>query len=211
MRLFWPVLLAVLILAGGIRFFALGLEDYWLDELHSMANSAGRRDEFENLSYGVILPHVDHATDLTERSTAAAVWRTLRHDSHPPVYFWLLLGWRRLFGDGEAAVRALPVVFSILSIIPVALVFRQWGKPMVGLCAALFLALAFTHIQMAQENRPYSLSILLVSCGWYSLSRVELWARDEPVDQQTPLGAVLPPGGATRTWPCTAFASISPC
>ena len=230
---FWIGLGGILLLAAGVRFYRLGEEDYGLDELYSMASSAGRRAEIEAKPYGRIIRPVGRPADLGLHSTAAEVWRTTtRHDTHPPLYFLVLYYWRRLVGDGETAVRSLAVVFSVLSIVPVALMGRKTrsserqaeargyranarnvtyqpripigAEPRAGdsvrafdpgpftvtehlpvaaapgsdcirasLLAGLLLALAYSHIWMAQENRQYSLSILLISCGFALLAAGE--------------------------------------
>jgi len=164
---------AVLALALGVRLYHLGTEAFWQDEIHSMYNSACARGPVERLPHGVILRDVPRYSDLTERSSFLGVWRTMDDDSHPPVYFMLLLLWRRLVGDDEAAVRFMPLVFSVLSIIPVALAVRELGLRRTSPMLALILALSFCHINMAQENRPYSLSGLLVNVSFYLLVRME--------------------------------------
>jgi len=179
-RTFAAGLLAILAVAALVRFYKLGQQDFWLDELHSMANSAGRRAELEAIPFGQIIQSGEQPTELRDGSTITSVWTTMRHDSHPPVYFLLLWGWRRLWGDGEAAIRSLPVVFSVLSLIPVALIFRDFQRAATGLFAALLLSLSHTHVWMAQENRPYSLSILLTSFGYFFLVRGEACWKDAP-------------------------------
>ena len=169
LRSFWVPLLGILLVASAVRFAGLGADDYWLDELHSLANSAGKRAAFEDVPYGVIFRDVDRSTDLDSGSTCGAVWETLRNDSHPPTYFLLLLGWRKWFGDSEMAVRSLAAAFSVLSLLPVAMLLRTLGRPREGLYAALLLAVAFAHIQMGQQNRQYSLSILFVGCSYLML------------------------------------------
>jgi len=164
---------AVLALALGVRLYHLGTEAFWQDEIHSMYNSACARGPVERLPHGVILQDLPRYSDLTERSSLVAVWRTMDDDSHPPVYFMLLLLWRRLVGDGEAAVRFMPLIFSVLSIVPVALAVRELGLRRTSPMLALILALSFCHINMAQENRPYSLSGLLVNVSFYLLVRME--------------------------------------
>lgn len=171
-------LLAATALASGLRLYGLGDEAYWIDELHSMANSAGRRVEFEALPHNVILEAAPRFPDLTSDSSLSAAWRTMEHDTHPPIYFGLLLAWRWLLGDGEFAVRLLPVLFSVLSIIPVALILVEYGQPRPSLWVALLLAVAFSHIHIAQENRPYSLGLLLVSISYWALVKMEVgWDR----------------------------------
>lgn len=188
-------------LAAVLRLYQLGTQDYWLDELHSMANSAGRRAELEAIPFGKIERSAGRATDLNEGSSIASVWRNMRHDSHPPVYFILLYCWRGLWGDGEIAVRCLPVLFSILSLLPLLQILANPPNEYRSECttpcrdsianwAGVFLAFSATHIWMAQENRPYSLAILLTSCCFLAVIRGETaWAS---------------PGG-TRKWLLAAF------
>ena len=40
----------------------------------------------------------------------------LRQDGSPPLYYLLLHGWLTLFGDGEAAARALSLVFAAITV-----------------------------------------------------------------------------------------------
>ena len=164
-------LLIVLVVAAGVRLYGLGEPDFWLDELHSMANSAARRVEFETPILGTVLEFSSGATELTGKSTWSSVWRGMRDDSHPPTYFLLLQSWRRLVGDGEFAVRLLATLFSVLSLVPVALMLRAFGLPRQGLAAAAFLAVAFTHIRYAQDNRPYSLAMLLLGISFWTFAR----------------------------------------
>ena len=35
----------------------------------------------------------------------------LRHDGHPPLYYWLLHGWMAVFGESDRSVRALSGIF----------------------------------------------------------------------------------------------------
>lgn len=172
------MMILVFILAGGVRFSTLGQEDYWLDELHSMASSAGKRGEFELFSYGKILQKPALSTGLDQDSSMRSVWGAMRHDSHPPTYFVMLLWWRRLWGDGELALRSLSAGFSVLSILPVALLMWFTGRQRAGLFAGLLLALSYSHIQMAQQIRPYSLSILVTGFSYLALVMAEdRWAR----------------------------------
>jgi len=167
----------VLVLAAGLRLYRVDAEAFWQDEIHSLYNSAGARGPLQNMPHGVILKGLPRHTDLTDASTALSVWRTMDHDSHPPLYFLLLLAWRRLVGEGEAAIRLMPVIFSVLSIVPVALVAKELGARRASAILALILALSFCHINMAQENRPYSLSGLFVNLSFYLLVRMEgRWA-----------------------------------
>jgi len=202
----WRSLVAwcfVLGVAAFIRFYQLGAEDYWLDELHSLVNSAGQRAELEAIPHSVILRDIPRYSEPTAGSGIGAVWRTMAHDSHPPVYFVLLRVWRGMLGDGESATRSLSALLSVLSIIPLALIVGRWedrrivpysgtytrlhlrlvsgqqaplSPPLVrgeGLGAATVAALAFSNIHMAQQARPYVLGMLFVTLCAWLLSE---WA-----------------------------------
>jgi mannosyltransferase len=85
----------------------------------------------------------------------------LRKDGSPPLYYLLLHGWMRVAGTGEAATRALSLVFALLAV-PVA----WWtGRAVFDRRAAAVAAAAaatcpfLTHY--AQETRMYSLVALL--------------------------------------------------
>ncbi|MCH8147282.1 MAG: glycosyltransferase family 39 protein [Planctomycetes bacterium] len=171
---FMFALLGVLVGATALRLYGLGGPDYWLDELHSLANSAARRAEFESPGYRTILDFSRGTTELSAESTWSAVWRGMRNDSHPPTYFLLLQSWRKLVGDGEFAVRLLPTIFSILSLVPFALILREYRRPMVGVAVAAALAGTFCHIRYAQDNRPYSLALLLLGLSYWTFVKMQL-------------------------------------
>ena len=174
-------LLAILLLAAGLRCYHLGAEGYWIDELHALIDSAARQPELAELPHDVILPHAPQLTALSPDTTALDVWRTMRHETHPPLYFVLLHGWRRVVGDSEAAVRALPAALSVLSLLPVFLMLRAAGRPRAGVLTALLLAGAFSHGYLAQQNRQYSLALLAIGCVLWTWQEADArWSASRP-------------------------------
>jgi len=169
------VLISAVVLAGGLRLHGLGEEDYWFDELHSMLNSAGTQAEFLAIEHGVIIEEVPRLTKLIPGTGAGDVWDAMEcaTQTHPPLYFTLLHLWRRGFGDGEFSCRLPSVLFSILSIIPVFLILRTCGKTRAGAAAAILLAISFSHILVAQQNRHYSLALASVGFSFWFWSRLE--------------------------------------
>ncbi len=151
----------------------LHVHDFWLDEFHSLINSAAHRGAFRALPEDEFLRDVPRYTDLGSESSVASVWRGMRCDTHPPTFFVLLYGWRRLFGTGEVAVRLPAAIFSVLSILPIAVILRRCGHAAAGLAAALLLGFAHSHIAMGQQARPYSLAMLLVGVGYWLLIVME--------------------------------------
>ena len=71
-------------------------------------------------------------------------------DPNTGLYYALLDGWMRIFGDGEVAVRSLGAIAAVLAVPVVALLgIRLFGRR-AGLAAGLVLALNAFFIQYAQ-------------------------------------------------------------
>lgn len=176
-HLVWIGLLLAVVAAGVVRCNGLGAEDFWFDELHTLADSAARRGELEALPHGVVLRGVPRFTDLTPASTLASVWRGMAEDAHPPLYFVITHAWRRWFGDTEGAVRSLSVLCSLLTFIPLALLLggTSWRR----FSAAVLVVMTFSYadVFMAQQARPYALAMLPVCWASFLLLRMESrWA-----------------------------------
>lgn len=162
-------LLAAAALALALRLHGLGLPGPWLDEVHSLANSAARRAELERLPRNRILDSNAAATCLQPSTGAADVWRGMRSDTHPPAYFELLWLWRRLVGSRPFQARLLSVLVSLGALLATAATLRALGEASAGSLAAFLMAAAFLPLQMAQNIRPYSLSLALVSAAALAL------------------------------------------
>ena len=81
-------------------------------------------------------------------------------EEHPLLYYFLLWGWMRLFGESPGAVRTLSVLISLgVLFITWRLVYESFG-PRIGLLAVLFVAFSPFQIHYAQEARMYGLLTL---------------------------------------------------
>lgn len=134
----------VLLLALGLRGYRLGGQSLWADEGNSLA--------------------------LAQASLADIAARTAL-DIHPPLYYWLLHGWRRLAGDSEVALRLLSVFASVLLVAVSYQLGRRVGGRRIGLLSAGLVSLSPFQIYYAQETRMYALLAL-----WAGLT---LWAAAE--------------------------------
>src|SRR5919107_2404971 len=132
-----PALLATLglLMAGSLLIRLSGLESgYWIDE-------------------GIAVGIASHSlTDIPG---------TLSMDGSPPLYYLLLHGWMGLVGEGEAATRALSLIFALIAV-PVA----YWAGNAIfdrrtGVLAAVGVAACPFLNYYAQETRMYSLVVLL--------------------------------------------------
>lgn len=144
-RVALPLLLVVL-LALGLRLFAIDRQDIWGDEAFSIWLSS---------------------QPLAEVVAGGA-------DTHPPFYPFLLAIWLRLAGSGPLAARALSAYAGTL-IVPTVYVlarrlFAACGEDAmraIALLAALLAALSPALVYYAQETRMYGLVTLLAAASVY--------------------------------------------
>ena len=166
------VLGLILLVALFIRVRGLGAESFWTDELFGIVESSG---------YSIVIwpppgPAPMGALRHVRLEDARPIWRipgAMRWDNHPPLYYVLLRLWREAFGEGEAAVRSLSVVASLLSILVLFDAVRVLSGTTAALWAAALLTLAAPDVFFAREGRPYALSILLLLIAASSLARLE--------------------------------------
>lgn len=142
-----PRLLVVLLIGTGLRFYQLGHESLWTDELLTL--------EFVTRWSGV-----DLLVNLPQAQP------------HLPVYYLLLDAWVAVAGTSETALRAPSAVFGILAILAMYSVGARLLGHEAGLLAAVLLAVSPFHIRFSQEVRMYSLLVLLTLVSVYGLLRV---------------------------------------
>ncbi len=90
----------------------------------------------------------------------------LRHDGHPPLYYWLLHGWMAVFGESDRSVRALSGVFAVLALPLMWLAGRRVGGRTVAWLALVLLALNPWAFRYATEARMYSMVVVLALAGY---------------------------------------------
>ncbi len=142
------LLVAVLLLAFGLRVHNLEVQSFWNDE----GNSAR----------------------LSERSILLIIEGTAS-DIHPPLYYLLLNQWRKLVGDSEFGLRSLSLFAGLLTV-PLTFVLgkklehrvaqrRHRGAQrdgwLLGLVAAALIAINPGLVYYSQEARMYALLGLL--------------------------------------------------
>ena len=126
------------VLAGAaLRFYGLGGRDFWFDESCTFI-------------YVRSLFCWPDTSDL------------LRESTNLPYYF-VLRGWVAVFGESEAAYRALSAFCATLTIPVLSLAARRLGGPPAGVVCAVVVALHPLHVYYAHEARAYALWVLLLS------------------------------------------------
>jgi len=127
-------LLLILALASILRVAGLGKQSLWYDEGVS--------------AYLATLP----LSDLTAWTAG---------DIQPPLYYYLLWGWARIFGYSESALRGLSLLFSLLTVPLGWYAGRRFFSKRAGMLAGLIFATSPLYIWYAQEARNYALLTLL--------------------------------------------------
>jgi len=134
--------LTVLGLALALRFYRLDAQSLWADEGTSVA--------------------------LAPRSLIQ-IARDASHDIHPPLYYFLLHYWVRLFGTTEVAVRSLSAILGTALVAATYALGRRLFNSRLGLTAAFIAALSPFQIYYSQETRMYILATLLGTLSFLAL------------------------------------------
>ncbi len=141
----WFVIFLTLV-GGWLRALLIGTKGMWLDETFSvwLAN------------------HNIH--DMLQ-------W-IIRIDQHPPLYYLLLHYWVAHFGETPYYARLLSALFGTVTIPVIYLIGKRISGALVGLAAAVFLALSPSNLYYAQETRMYTFLTFNAGVAIYALVRL---------------------------------------
>jgi len=135
------VLLVVVISLGALlRIAKLGSESLWLDEAYSI---------------------------YTSQESLPVIVQETSGDVHPPLYYFALHYWIKLFGISEFATRFLSVVFGVIAIAAIYQLATLLFDRLTGLFSAALLAWSHFNIEFSQEARMYELLALLSLGSFY--------------------------------------------
>jgi len=160
----------ILLLAAALRFYRLAGQSLWSDEGNSVA--------------------------LAQVGLAEIAARTAL-DIHPPLYYWLLHFWIRLFGQSEVAVRSLSAVAAVLLVAVIYQVGMRLFDRRAGLMAAFIASVSPFQVYYAQEARMYALLALLGALTVWATVEWVLPGNEE--QEQDPKGFPKPLGSAKRS------------
>lgn len=134
-RHFWAIVALILVVALLFRLPGLATRSLWIDELF---------------------------TEWFAARPFSELWTEVpKFETHPPFYYSALKLWTWLFGNSELGLRSLSVVFSLATVLVVALsgaLLKAGGQGRAaGLLGAALLAVNYASIREAQNARPYAL------------------------------------------------------
>jgi len=139
-RIALPVLL--LIAAAVPRFWQIGRESYWYDEVVTV--------------------------EVARSSQVIATLKTM-DASRAPLHPLILHVWISWFGEAEGATRTLSALFGLVTVAVVFAIGRKIGGSSAGCWAMAFAAMSPLLVQYDRETRMYSLLSLLTCLAWWNL------------------------------------------
>ena len=142
------LLVLILALAAGLRFYALAGQSLWSDEGNSAA--------------------------LATRSFLQ-IARDAANDIHPPLYYWLLRLWTLAFGASEVGLRSLSAALGVGLVLVIFELGQRIFNRTTGLGAAFIAAIAPFQVYYGQEARMYMLlaleTALAAALFWWLVSQ----------------------------------------
>ncbi|MBN2185783.1 MAG: glycosyltransferase family 39 protein [Candidatus Krumholzibacteriota bacterium] len=141
----WTILAAIIIVAFILRFFRLGHQSFWVDEMMTIGS-------------------------YSSPPAPVTYWKKLLWDMHGPLYSLIMHFWS-LASTSESWLRAPSAVAGVLSVFFIYRWIRMIGSESAALAGALILALNPFHIYYSQELRFYSLLTMFLILSMIAFSR----------------------------------------
>jgi hypothetical protein len=132
------LLATIMLIAGGVRIFHLGYFSMWFDEAASW--------------------HL-------ARLPIAKIVELAKIDNTPPLYHILLHYWLKIIPDNDFWIKIPAMLFGLIAVFLTYRLGKELFSPQVGILASLITALSFNQVHYSQENRMYSLQVLLALCS----------------------------------------------
>ena len=150
------VLLVTVALAAAVRFWRLGAQALWYDELVT--------------------------TQVAARPIGDLLSAVAQREGTPPLYPLVTWAWVRLFGDSDVAIRSLSAVVGTATVpVMYALASRVVGTRRSARVAALLIAVSPMAVWYSQEARAYALLLFLGALSLLFVARaIETRARPAP-------------------------------
>jgi mannosyltransferase len=143
-RIFWIIICIIVILGAVLRVYGLTRQSLWLDEANGIR--------------------------IAEKSFSQII-SELKEDVSPPLHYFMLHIWIKIFGPGELSTRVFVAIFGILLIPAIYYVGSSLFNREVGLISAFIASIAQFHVRYSQEVRMYSMLALLGLLSTYFLYR----------------------------------------
>ena len=128
------LIFVILLTAVALRFYKIGSQSLWIDEVYTFMNSSGP------LSEVIFEPRTEYKT--------------------PPLYY-MIEHFALQFGNGELVLRFPSVIFGSFSIILFYLVLSSLFDGKTSILGTIMMAISPFHVWYSQEARAYALLLFL--------------------------------------------------
>lgn len=164
----YTLLLAILLLGLGLRFWHLDSKPLWLDEVLSALFTMGRSYQDIPREQFFLLTALDQLFSLKPGTTCPQIAQTIVTQSvHPPLFFCLMHRWLNLLQPHTEnwvwAIRSLPALFGVGAIGASYYLNRIAFSKSAGLASAALMAVSPFAVYLSQEARHYTLPMLLIT------------------------------------------------
>ncbi len=142
------ILFGLVLLGFILRVYNLDFQSLWVDEIHTMIESAPQ------MPLGKLFDYLKY------------------HDQHPPLFYFLERILFSVFGTSAIVARSLSAVAGTLCIWVMYLLGRELYNKRVGIIAAFFTSINYFCIYYSQEARSYMLAFLFVCLSFLFLIKL---------------------------------------
>jgi 4-amino-4-deoxy-L-arabinose transferase-like glycosyltransferase len=140
-------LIGILAIASFLRFYHIGFQSAWLDEVHTLKES-------------------DPILSLSEFHQTI-----MFREGIPHFYFLIVRAFSEVFGSNIVSARTPSALAGITTVLVVYLLGKELYGKRAGIIAALLLTVNVFHVEYSQEARSYALLALLTATAFYFLLR----------------------------------------
>lgn len=172
------LLLAILLLGLGLRFWHLDSKPLWLDEVLSALFTMGRSYQDIPREQFFPLTALDQLFTLQPTITCPQIAHTIATESvHPPLFFCLMYRWLNLLRPNAEnwvwAIRSLPALLGVGAIGASYYLNRVAFSKSAGLASAALMAVSPFAVYLSQEARHYTLPMLLITLALAGLVQMQ--------------------------------------
>ncbi|PSB19061.1 hypothetical protein C7B76_07720 [filamentous cyanobacterium CCP2] len=176
--LHYAVLVAILLVGLGLRFWQLDSKPLWLDEVITALFSTGHRYADVPLQVFFPLSELERVFAFQPGNSCTEIAQRIVIDSvHPPGFFCLLytwMGWLQHWTENWVwALRSLPALFGVGAIVALYELNRVAFSPQAGLVGAALMAVSPFAVYLSQEARHYTLPMLLITLALLGLVQIQ--------------------------------------
>jgi uncharacterized membrane protein len=176
--LHYAILVAILLVGLGLRFWQLDSKPLWLDEVITALFTSGHRYTDVPLQAFFPLSELDLLFSFQPGIHCAEITQRVAMDSvHPPIFFCLLYSWmgglQHWTDNWVWILRSLPALFGVGAIGAMYGLNRVAFSPSAGLVGAALMAVSPFAVYLSQEARHYTFPMLLITLALIGLVQIQ--------------------------------------